>query len=322
MKILIAPLNWGLGHASRCIPLIRSYLQERHTITIATDGLPAILLREEFPHLRFIELPSYSFRYSHSNSQLGALLYSSPFIIAGIIREHRWLNRLLSEEKFDLVVSDNRFGMWNKKVHSIYITHQLMIKMPRNLRWFEPTVHAIHGWFISKYSECLIPDHAGEPNLSGDLSHRYSLPSNARFAGPFSRFNTISSIPSQQYSTLVLISGPEPHRSIFEQQQLQQAASYPPPVLMVRGLPGKSEPTSKDGITLVPHLPTQQLANYLTGCSYIVCRSGYSTIMDLESLGCKHKAHFIPTPGQTEQEYLAQYHKKITVNSTIHGDTN
>jgi hypothetical protein len=310
MNILVAPLNWGLGHATRCIPLIQNYLKEGHTITIATDGLPAILLREHFPNLRFIELPSYAFRYSHSNSQLGALLYSIPFILTGIIREHKWLKQLLSTENFELVVSDNRFGMWHKNVHSIYITHQLMIKMPRKLRWLESTVHAIHYWFIRKYTECLIPDYAGVPNLSGDLSHRYALPSNARFAGPFSRFDAIQSVPSQQYSTVILISGPEPQRSIFEQQQLQQAATYPPPVLMVRGQPGNTGSISKKDITLVPHLSTQQLANYLTGCSYIVCRSGYSTLMDLESLGCKHKANLIPTPGQTEQEYLAHYHKK------------
>lgn len=310
MKILVAPLNWGLGHATRCIPLITGFLKEGHSITIATDGYPAILFREEFPDLRFIELPSYPFRYSSGTSQLGAMILSTPFILAGIIREHNWLKRLLADEQYDLVVSDNRFGLWNKRVRSIYLTHQLMIKMPKTLHWLEPAVHTLHRWFIGKYDECLIPDYAGEHNLSGDLAHRFPLPSHARFIGPLSRFAATQCIPSAQFATVILISGPEPQRSIFEQQQMQLAASYPRPILMVRGLPGTAHQLDADGITTVPHVSSQQLAGYLTGCRTIICRSGYSTIMDLETLGCTHKARLIPTPGQTEQEYLAQYHQK------------
>ena len=187
MKILICPLNWGLGHAARCVPIIRQLIDDGHEPVVVSDGFPLELLRSEFPALRFIEFPSYSIHYAAGKSQVGAMLFNFPEIMKGIIKEHFWLKSLLQAEHFDRIISDNRFGMWNKRTHSIYMTHQLMVKMPVFLKILEPIAHLIHKAIINRYDECWIPDHENG-GLSGDLSHKYPIPKNARFIGSLSRF--------------------------------------------------------------------------------------------------------------------------------------
>lgn len=191
MKVLVCPLNWGLGHATRCVPLIQKLIHKGHEVVIAADGHPLHLLKEIFPHVRFIESASYKITYNKGKSQVTAMLRSIPTILIGIIKEHRWLKQLNKQEQFEQVISDNRFGLWNKHIHSIYMTHQLMIKMPPLLKLMEPIVWLCHRFLINRYDQCFVPDNQGENNLSGDLSHLYPLPQNVQFIGPlFSLFRT------------------------------------------------------------------------------------------------------------------------------------
>lgn len=321
MKILVAPLNWGLGHATRCIPIIRNLIADGHEVVIVADGAPLFLLKETFPNLRTLLLPSYGIRYNSGNSQVTAMWRSLPLIFAGILREHHWLQQLLKQEHFDSIISDNRFGLWNKHIESTYITHQLMIKMPKGLGFAEPLVWLGHRWFILRYDHCWIPDHPGDNNLSGDLSHRYPLPRNAQFIGPKSRFSSLNlaniSPPSNPYRTIALVSGPEPQRTRFEQELRLLLKHEEGSSLIVQGLPGEIGQQSAVNIHqpmphLLPHMQAEELAKELLAAERIICRSGYSTIMDLEALGVLHKAIMIPTPGQTEQEYLAEYLKNKT----------
>ena len=194
MKVLVCPLNWGLGHATRCIPVIQEYIDKGHEVVIAADGHPESLLRGVFPALRFLHLPSYNIQYQKGNSQLWAMFVSLPRIFSGILKERKWIKKMMQEEKFNCIISDNRFGLWHKKAQSIYMTHQLMIKMPGWMKWAEPIVWLGHRFFITRYNQCLIPDFAGIPNLSGDLSHLYPLPANAVFIGPLSRFSDLKAI--------------------------------------------------------------------------------------------------------------------------------
>ena len=309
MKILICPLNWGLGHATRCVPIIKRLSDEGNDITIAGDGFPLEFLRHEFPELAFIELPSYSIRYSGGKSQAGAMIRQAPKILAKIISEHRRLKKLLKTKHFDMIISDNRFGLWNKNIHSVYITHQLMIKMPKGLTFLEPVAWRLHRFFIRKYDECWIPDYAGEKNLSGDLAHKYPLPCNAKFINPLSRFSLLKNIvPNNAFQTVAVLSGVEPQRSLFEEELIARFANSAEKMLIVQGKPQKEKQTHKiQNITIVSHLETAELASVLLGAERIIARSGYSTIMDLDALGCLHKAELIPTPGQTEQEYLAEF---------------
>lgn len=329
MKILIAPLNWGLGHASRCIPLIQKYIDDNNEVVIAGDGDSLLLLRKRFPLLRYIELPHLYLKYSKRNRQVLAMIRALPRIIIWSVRDHYALKRILKNEQFDRVISDNRFGLYinfiptdkagqiSSKTETIYITHQVMIKMPKGLRWTERFVKACHHSIILKYSQCWIPDYAGEDNLSGDLSHHFILPRNAKFIGLLSRFpvkETYSSdISSQkeQYEVVAVLSGLEPQRTIFEKDIINRFSNREEHILIVRGLPNNpSTIITHSNITLVPYLDDKRLQQVLLEAKKIIARSGYSTLMDLKALNCFEKAELHPTPGQTEQEYLALLHNK------------
>lgn len=310
MKVLVCPLNWGLGHATRCVLIIRKLITEGHEPVVVADGYPLAFLQQEFPTLRFIEFPSYSVYYAAGKSQVGAMLFNFPNIISGIIREHFWLSDLLRNEHFDQLISDNRFGMWNRRVHSIYMTHQLMVKMPSYLTFLEPLVQRIHKVFIRRYDECWIPDRAENGGLSVDLAHKYSLPHNAKFIGTLSRFEGMEKIvPNTAFDVVAVVSGVEPQRTIFEDGLILKYKNRPEKVLIVRGQPQAEKIESQlANIKLVSHLPDAELVAALLGAKKIICRSGYSSIMDLDALNCLNKAELVPTPGQTEQEYLYSAH--------------
>ena len=310
MKILICPLNWGLGHATRCVPVIKRLIAEGHEVVLVSDGFPLEFLRQEFPFLQFIEYPSYSVYYASGKSQIGAMLFNSPNIIKGILNEHSRLKQILQTEHIDQVISDNRFGMWNKRIHSIYMTHQLMIKMPFGLKFLEPLVWLIHRWFITRYDECWIPDAEENGGLSGDLSHKYPLPKNGTFIGTLSRFQGMQNNSSNtEYEVVCILSGIEPQRTILEESLIKRFRPAKHKTLIVSGKPCAEKKESQlDNITIVSHLHDSELASVLIGSKRIISRSGYSTIMDLTALACLNKAELIPTPGQTEQEYLASIH--------------
>ena len=316
MKILICPLNWGLGHATRCVPIIYCFAKENEII-IASDGLPLNFLKNEFPKLKFPQIsfetfPSYSINYSKRKSQVSAMILSLPKIFFGIIKEHFWLKHYIKKHKIDKIISDNRFGMWSKRTFSIYITHQLMVKMPKKIQFLEKPIWRLHRRFINHYNECWIPDFAdSDKNLSGDLSHKYPLPKNAKFIGALSRFQILNNIESDNsFSTVCVISGVEPQRSIFEDFLLKKFKHSKDKILIIQGKPQKEVfKYSVGNVLIVSHLNSEKIASYMIGCQKIICRSGYSSIMDLYAINCINKAEFFPTPGQTEQEYLCKYLK-------------
>lgn len=320
LNVLVAPLNWGLGHASRCIPIIRQLIQDGHTPILASDGQALTLLKQTFPDLTAINLPSYNIRYSRSNTQLWAILKSLPTIIQASIQEHQLLKEIVEQYQIEQIISDNRFGLWHRAVHSIYISHQLMIKMPKGFKFLEKTAWRLHRWIINQYDACHIPDYEGIDNLSGDLSHLYPLPKNASFIGPLSRFKSSNldqvAKPLKTYHSIAIISGPEPQRSIFEKELITQFKDKQDSILLIQGKPKEAKnsiqslSSTSSNIDIVPHLNDADFIAHLLAASKIICRAGYSTIMDLDAINCLHKAVFIPTPGQTEQVYLADYHHK------------
>jgi hypothetical protein len=188
-KILVAPLNWGLGHATRCVPIVRALLAEDKEVVLAGEGFVLEFLKKEFPHLQTIEFKGISIKYSSANSQVWAILRQIPKIFFAIIKEHFELKKIIETHNIKCVISDNRFGLWNKKIYTIYITHQILIKLPEKFSWLEKITYHIHNQYIKKYNECWIPDFADENNLSGDLSHKYPPPKNAKFIGILSRFS-------------------------------------------------------------------------------------------------------------------------------------
>jgi len=312
LHILISPLDWGLGHASRCIPVIYELIKAGHKVTIAGYGRSLILLRKEFPNLDSAELKGFSPSFSKTGKMVLHLFLLLPQFIGTIFHEHRNLKSLIQQKKFDIIISDNRYGLWNKQIKSILITHQVMVKTPAWLKFAEYPIYLVSRLMISRFDECWIPDYKESPGLSGDLPHKYPLPRNAKFIGPLSRFKqseSYSEKESDDDKITAIISGPEPQRSIFEDLLIKQLLELKQPGIIVSGKPESvKKATPKGNLTLIPHLPTQEMSELINTSSLVICRSGYSSIMDLHALGSK--ALFIPTPGQTEQIYLAQLHQK------------
>jgi len=312
LHILISPLDWGLGHASRCIPIISQLIQAGHNVTIAGYGRSVILLKKEFPSLESIEFEGFSPSFSKSGNMLFHLLLLLPQFISTIFREHAKLKRLITQHHFDIIISDNRYGLWNSKVKSILITHQVMIKTPAWLKFAEYPLYLFSLFLVSRFDECWIPDYAETPGLSGDLSHKYPLPRNARFIGPLTRFELSESMLKENKGIGVItaiISGPEPQRTVFEDLVTSQLSRLNLAGTIVSGKPeSERNETANNNLKILPHLGTEEMKDLINSSSIVICRSGYSSIMDLHALGAK--ALFVPTPGQTEQIYLAELHKK------------
>ena len=315
---MVSPLNWGLGHATRCVPVIKGLLKRDIDVVIGADNAAMALLESLFPDIPSICIPGYEIQYPE-NGRMGIhIMRSLPGILAGIGNEHRQLDQLIREHGFEAVISDNRFGLRQRSVPRIYITHQVMIKAPDNMPFLEPVLLKLHRNYIRKFDTCWIPDFPGDYNLSGDLGHKYTTGIKTRFIGPLSRFelddgNGFSN--GMMLDLLVIISGPEPQRSVFEKQVLDQLILLDIEAVVVRGKPEEKDVFYLNkNVKVYPHLESDKLKNYILNSKCILCRPGYSSIMDLHSL--KRKAFFIPTPGQTEQEYLAKHLSRQGFNYT------
>ena len=309
MKVLLAPLNWGLGHATRCIPLIRQYMAQGHEVVLGGDGESLLLLRKTFPQLRVIDLPSLELRYTDNAKQRGFYLRAIPALIRFTIADYYYLRQQLAIEHFDLVISDNRFGLFSRQTRCVYITHQLYVQLPKRLSLFQPLARALHACIYKRYSEVWVPDYA-DPinNLAGALAHGGRFDRRVTYIGPLSRFGSSEAgfrLPDTGYPILAVLSGLEPQRTLFEQELVARFKASPQPVLIVRGkIGGPATATHIGSVTLLPHISDEELLPLLRQAEKIIVRSGYSTIMDLATLGLLHKAEFHPTPGQSEQEYL------------------
>ena len=316
-KILVAPLNWGLGHATRCMPIIDELRRQGAEVILASDGAAYDLLKREYPDLTIHKLPAYNIRYPFRSMML-SMAFQMPKILRGAIGEHYWLKKFLKTTAVDVVISDNRFGFYNRKIHSIFMTHQVNILIP--VRFFQPIVNVINHFFIKKFDVCWIPDLENTPNLAGELSHGY-FPKNLKikYLGVLSRFEKINvgevsnladvDYNIQKYKAAFILSGPEPQRSIFEKkirQQLHQQANDNESFLLIRGTEKANNFNTETLSNLEIHdvLTSNLLNKKMMHSEVIICRSGYSSIMDLVCL--QKAAVLIPTPGQTEQEYLAK----------------
>ena len=304
-RILIAPLDWGLGHATRCIPVISFLVQQNCIVFVAAEGRAKTLLQKEFPDIQFIGLKGYRIQYSRYKFWMPAkLLLQLPILIYRIYTENRWLKKSVKALRINAVISDNRMGLFHKRIPCVYITHQLTIKT--GVRFTESIAQKIHYHFINKFNACWVPDAKGALNLAGALSHPAILPKvPVIYLGPLSRFEKKK--VESKYDLCIILSGPEPQRTVFEKIILKDLHKVEGKVCLVRGLPGETRTLqlNNSSIEIKTHLPADELNYIILQSKIIISRCGYSTVMDLVKL--QKKAVLIPTPGQTEQEYLAKY---------------
>ncbi|HEU5166578.1 MAG TPA: glycosyltransferase [Chitinophagaceae bacterium] len=303
-KLLVVPLDWGLGHATRCVPVIRDLINNNCEVWLAGEGAQENLLREEFPSLPFLPLKGYRIKYA-KNGFTGKLLLQIPSILRSIKEENKWLKEQVGKYGFDAVISDNRYGLHHENVSSVFITHQLCIKSSLG-KWSEKILQKWNYKFINGFNECWVPDQAGENNFAGELSHPAKLPTiPVNYIGSLSRFEK-KKIDEIKKHLLIILSGPEPQRTILENKVIDQIVNYPATATIVRGMPGeKNILPSTNTIHFYNHLSSVELNDEAMKAEFIISRSGYSTIMDIAAL--QKKSILVPTPGQTEQEYLAAY---------------
>jgi Glycosyltransferase family 28 C-terminal domain len=316
--VIVASLNWGLGHATRCIPIIEALQAAGATVILASDGGALDLLKREFPHLRALELPAYNIRYPFRSMVLSIAVQGHK-ILRGAILEYFWLKNFVKKEKIDAVISDNRFGFFNQGVTSIFMTHQVQILMP--IRFLQPIVNAVNHFFIRRFNALWIPDNEGDKNLAGNLAHGTFVENLSKkliinYLGTLSRMKYFST--DLKYRAIIVLSGPEPQRTILEQKILTQLKNiisekkgtpqYKDLFCLVRGVSTSNftekETQNHDFIELHDVLTTADLNQKIMESAAVICRSGYSSLMDLVAL--QKRALLIPTPGQTEQEYLGQ----------------
>ncbi len=309
-RILVAPLDWGLGHATRCIPIIRELVAKQYDVWIAGEGPQEQLLKIEFPGLSFLGLPGYRIQYAKTaRGLIWKMLQQGPKMRRAIQYEHRWLKKMIDNYHFDAVISDNRYGLFHPTVPSIFITHQLTIKSSAG-KWTENILQKRNYNYIKKFTECWVPDREGENNLAGELSHPKIKPAiPLRYIDWLSRFEATNEKAAPAFTQdhlLIILSGPEPQRSILEEKIITDISNYEGTATIVRGLPGSSSLIpSTNMIKFYNHLPAAVLHHEIQQAEFVISRSGYSTVMDMVAL--KKKTILIPTPGQTEQEYLGRY---------------
>ncbi|MFZ1808346.1 MAG: glycosyltransferase [Cyclobacteriaceae bacterium] len=298
-RILVAPLDWGLGHATRCIPVIQTLLNRGYEVHVASSGDAQRLLQLEFPQLKHFTLPSYKAKYSKMLPFMLQVFLQLPKFILAIKKENKATKEIVSDNKYDVIISDNRYGCYDSNVKSVFICHQLNIIMPKWLRWFAPVVNYFNHKWIMKFDHCWIPDDPSAP-LTGSLTVP-SLP-NSEWIGVLSRFEKKETI-KKEYQLAVVLSGPEPQRSIFEEMVLKQLGGLTLNSILVRGkLDAKAIQSVNKNLIIINYLQGAELRNVIEQSELVLCRSGYSTIMDLAKLN--KKAVLVPTPGQTEQEYI------------------
>ena len=336
-------MNWGLGHASRCIPLVRRLIREGHEVILGGDGESLTLLRKHFPKLRYTYLAPLNLRYSAGKSQVWAMLKAIPKLFFWSLKDHAMLQAVLREEPIDYVLSDNRFGLYinrpttnDHRPTTIYLTHQLHIMLPRPWRWLEPLVARLHARIYTHFNKVWIPDYEdADKSLAGELSHpndvrRNDVRCTIEYIGPLSRFSLTAKRSNSEtvcqcnglsgeagpYSVVAVLSGLEPHRTLLEKEIVARYLDTDEQVLIVQGLVNRPNTRFKRrNITLVPSITDAELVPALMNAKHIIARSGYSTIMDLHALGLlpsknetpNPQIELIPTPGQPEQEYLSAY---------------
>lgn len=332
MKILVAPLDWGLGHATRCVPIVREFLRQGAEVELAVVRANASFFREVFPGLRQRLAPSYNIVYPKYGFNMALWLLKNSAHLNRVMRfEHRYAEEMVARHGYDLLFSDNRFAFYSNRVHSVYMTHQRRIAFPPALSAFEGVGIRWHASLMGNFDEVWVPDVESAPGYAGALSHLPAMRRSERFLavkfiGPLSRFDELAdglkadslkadslkagslkagSKCAGKYRVVAVISGVEPARTQFENRLRDILRDVPGNHLMILGKPQAPRRHWTEGnIEFVTHLPTDDFANAVRNADWVVSRGGYSTVMDMAYLGAK--CIFVPTPGQYEQVVLAR----------------
>ncbi|MBW6458185.1 MAG: hypothetical protein K0B52_03390 [FCB group bacterium] len=308
--VIYAILNWGLGHATRSAPIIRRLINDGNRVVIISHGQALTLMKEQFPECIFRDIRDKNIQYASNGIMFVFKIVSQfPKMVLGWEYERRKMRELEKEFHPDLVMTEMRLGFWSKNIPSVLITNQLRFFLPPGLKWAEILGEWFNFLVFRHFDHIFVPDIAGEPNLLGDLCHkgRIAKHPNVRFVGCLSSITPDDNPPEKDIDLLISISGPEPQRTMFEEIVLSRIADLSGKVVITLGSPGREGITEFDNgrITIYPHLDRGTMANIMQRAKFVISRSGFSTVNELFVL--RKSAMLVPTPGQTEQEYIARH---------------
>lgn len=306
-------MDWGLGHATRMVPVIDMLLRNKARVIIGADNRPLDYLKGRFPECEFVCFPGFTPKYPENGRMGFAMIKAYPEMLRQAKASKKLLEKLIVEKRIDVIISDNRYELSSKNAYSVFITHQLNIQTPGLAELFNPIIHREINRYIRRYDELWLPDYDGDFKLSGNLTETERMPvENHSFVGPLSRFSLVKpEPPKEHFELMIILSGPEPQRSILEKILHNQVIKTDLKTVVLQGQPEHFKTRTEKNIIYYSHLPDAQLAGLLKNSDIIISRPGYTTIMDLAVLG--KKAIFIPTPGQTEQEYLGKLYNDLGV---------
>jgi uncharacterized protein (TIGR00661 family) len=302
-RILLSPLNWGIGHAARLVPIANYLHQQGAEVFICASGAALNLLQLECTYATFVKDIPFEITYGKSYySQILKLTLQLPKMFAQVYREHQLLKKLVVKYNIEFVISDNRYGFYHFNIPCVFITHQINIKVP----FGASLVNLLNHYFIKKFDACWVPDfEQANQSLAGELSSNHQL-QNVNYIGTLSRGSKANTVTDKNAPILYLLSGVEPQRSLFEKIILQYHSQHPHKAILIRGSTTCKEIIQpKHNLVVYNVCDAKQLQSIVSECRYVVCRSGYSSIMDL--VHWQKNAVLVPTPGQNEQEYLAHY---------------
>jgi uncharacterized protein (TIGR00661 family) len=307
MKIIYGVCSWGLGHATRSLPVIRKLVSEQHNITVISNGRSLDVLKKELGDtVDYVDIPDYPMLLSENSRQfIAKSIVYWPVFIKRIEDGLAQLQKILAQNQYDCIISDARYDMYSKKIPSFFISHQMRIMNPLRIRLFENAMERFNLFFFKRFVGVMVPDYK-EESLSGDLSHHLRRIDENRlhYVGVLSDFTKRQM--SKDIDYLISISGPEPQRSMLEEKLVAQAHELPGTVVLTLGKTEKYSVVKKKHLTTYSFVTKELREELLNRAKLVVSRSGYSTIMDVAVVGTK--ALLIPTPGQIEQEYLGAYH--------------
>ena len=305
-KIFITPLEWGNGHATRIVPIIR-YIKSFSSEIIIGANRNKTFYENVFPDIKIVEVPPFDIIYK-KRTLISVLLFIPKFI-KSIKADKNFITKFAKENNIDIIISDNRYGMYYSKSYNIIITHQLNIKLNGFLKIFSPILRSFIKKYLKNFDECWIPDmHDININLTGDYSyHEFFKKINIKYVGLLSQFDCYNNDfeeNKQDIDLLIMISGPEMHRTIFEKIVISQLMENKKEAIIVRGIKGSNIPKIIDNIIMYDFVYFDQYRDLIKRSKYIICRAGYTSIMDLIILN--KKALLVPTPNHPEQEYLVK----------------
>jgi len=296
-RILISPLNWGLGHVARCIPLINTFLENGNTVFAAVSAEQGDILRAYFPSIELVNHEGYPFVFHGKGNFSLDLARQFKRLNKRLLDEQEQTEHLVKELAIDVVISDHRYGFRSKQVSSIFLTHQLNLP----LRWYEGWVQKMHEKLLRNFDEIWIPD-TKDSSLAGDLS-RNTKGFNCSYIGALSRFQLNPISVDKTIDTVIIASGPQVYAEQFIREQTKNSQDSENTLVIAA-----PDVLKNFGELTIPMLSSSDWKScdvQIGKAKKVISRCGYSTLMDLSIL--KIPFSLTPTPGQREQEYLYRF---------------